>query len=165
MSGKTEYRAQYAKQAEKLCKLGATDAELADFFDVTETTINNWKIAHPRFFESIKKGKLFADAEVADKLFKRATGYSHKDVDIKVIEGAIVETPLTKHYPPDTAAAIFWLKNRQRAKWRDKIETGVTDSEGNDVQPVQVFRIPDNGRETDQNRDAAAGLPNEGTIE
>lgn len=27
-----------------------------------------------------------------------------------------------EHYPPDTTAAIFWLKNRQPAKWRDKKE-------------------------------------------
>jgi hypothetical protein len=38
------------------------------------------------------------------------------------VHGEIVMTPTVKRYPPDTAAAIFWLKNRQRAKWRDKIE-------------------------------------------
>ena len=27
-----------------------------------------------------------------------------------------------EHYPPDTTAAIFWLKNRQPGKWRDKKE-------------------------------------------
>lgn len=29
--------------------------ELAQFFEVTETTINNWKNNYPDFFESIKK--------------------------------------------------------------------------------------------------------------
>src|SRR4051812_18740451 len=105
----TLYRAAMNKQAEKLCKLGATDKELSDFFEVAESTLNLWKLEHPKFSESINKGKIQADAEVAEKLFKRATGYSHKDVDIKMFEGQIVETPLTKHYPPDTAAAIFWL--------------------------------------------------------
>jgi hypothetical protein len=33
--------------------------------------------------------------------------------------------PTTKHYPPDTAAAIIWLKNRQPERWRDKIEQEV----------------------------------------
>ena len=39
----TDYKPEYCEQATKLCKLGATDAELGDFFEVTEQTINNWK--------------------------------------------------------------------------------------------------------------------------
>lgn len=116
----TKYKAEYAELARKYCLLGATDAELADFFDVVESTINLWKVTHSEFSEAIKKGKGQADAEVASKLFHRATGYEHSDVDIKMFEGQIIETPLVKHYPPDTAAAIFWLKNRQRASWKDK---------------------------------------------
>lgn len=118
----TKYKAVYNTQAYKLCLLGATDVELADFFEVDEATINNWKIKYPKFFESIKKGKATADATVAQKLYHRATGYDHPDVDIKMYEGGIIQTPLIKHYPPDTVAAIFWLKNRQPKKWRDKQE-------------------------------------------
>jgi hypothetical protein len=108
MAGRpTDYRPEYNEQAYKLCLLGHTDAELAAFFDVQESTINNWKLAYPEFLESIKKGKDIADSEVAAKLYHRATGYSHPDVDIKMYEGQIIETPLVKHYPPDTAAAII----------------------------------------------------------
>lgn len=116
----TKYQAAFNRQVYKLCLLGATDKELADFFEVAESTLNNWKIEFPKFLESIKKGKKQADAAVAEKLFKRATGYSHPDVDIKVIKDDIVVTKLTKHYPPDTTAAIFWLKNRDKENWRDK---------------------------------------------
>ena len=28
--------------------------------------------------------------------------------------------PYTERYPPDTTAAIFWLKNRRPDLWRDK---------------------------------------------
>ena len=119
----TDYREDYAEQAYKLALLGATDKDLADFFEVTETTINNWKLAHPTFFESLKKGKMVADATVAESLYKRANGYEHEDVDIKMYEGRIIETKLIKHYPPDTTAGIFWLKNRQPKQWRDKVET------------------------------------------
>lgn len=115
----------YPKQAYKLCLLGATDEELANFFEVCIDTITEWKNVHPEFSASIKKGKDQADSEVAHKLYKRATGYEHPDVDIKVVEGQIVITDLTKHYAPDTAAAIFWLKNRQSKKWRDKQDFNV----------------------------------------
>ena len=33
---------------------------------------------------------------------------------------------VTKHYPPDPTAAIFWLKNRQPDTWRDKVEVDQT---------------------------------------
>lgn len=123
----SKYRAEFADQAMKLCRLGATDAELADFFGVSESTLNNWKKAHSGFLESLKKGKTLSDAEVADKLFKRATGYEHPEDDIRTVStgggmSQIIITPTIKHYPPDTGAAIFWLKNRQPSKWRDKVE-------------------------------------------
>lgn len=133
MARPTKYKAEYATQAEKLCKLGATDEELAEFFEVAVTTIDNWKRDHKPFLGAIKKGKTLADAEVANKLFHRATGYDHADVDIRVIDNQIIQTQLIKHYPPDTAAAIFWLKNRQKAKWRDKIDHGL---EGPDGGPI-----------------------------
>jgi hypothetical protein len=115
-----KYKASFNEQARKLCLLGATDKSLADFFEVDEATINRWKVDYPGFCKSLKKGKLPADAIVAESLYKRATGYSHPDVDIKVIDGMIVKTKFIKYYPPDTVAAIFWLKNRGKENWREK---------------------------------------------
>jgi len=118
----TKYKPEYSEQTYKLCLLGATDIELADFFDVAESTIHLWKIEHPDFSESIKRGKVQADATVAESLYKRANGYEHPEVDIKMYEGQIIMTDITKHYPPDTAACFIWLKNRRTADWRDKQE-------------------------------------------
>lgn len=133
----SKYKPEYSAQAYKLCLLGATDKDLAKFFEVEESTLNNWKKDHPEFLESIKEGKDQADAVVAQSLFHRATGYSHKDVDIRMYKGKIVTTPLTKHYPPDSTAAIFWLKNRQPEKWRDKQEIK------HSLDEEQVFKIGD----------------------
>lgn len=55
---KSEYREEYAEQALKLCLLGATDKEIAEFFSVSEQTLNSWKKKFPQFLESLKKGKL-----------------------------------------------------------------------------------------------------------
>lgn len=118
----TKYKPEYCQQAYKLCLLGATDKGLANFFEVTESTLNLWKKEYPEFSESLKEGKEEADAVVASSLFHRATGYSHPDVDIKIFKGKIIKTQLVKHYPPDSTAAIFWLKNRNPSKWRDKQE-------------------------------------------
>lgn len=128
MARPTMYRAEYAEQALKLCRLGATDKELGDFFGVSEQTINAWKTAHPAFLESLKAGKGMADAEVADKLFKRATGYEHPAVKIVANANTGQEhvVQYTERYPPDTTAAIFWLKNRRPDVWRDKTEQDVS---------------------------------------
>jgi len=102
----TLYKEEYNEQARKLCLLGATDKELADFFGVNEDSVHEWKKVHPLFSESIRAGKEIADAEVADRLYKRALGYSHPDVDIRVVSGEIIQTELVKHYPPDTGKAL-----------------------------------------------------------
>lgn len=116
----SKYKPEFAGQAEKLCKLGATDAEMADFFQVTISTISLWKVKHSEFSDALKLGKEVADRRVEEALYNRALGYSHEDTDIRVVDGAIMETPMIKHYPPDTTAAIFWLKNRRPDEWRDK---------------------------------------------
>jgi hypothetical protein len=118
----TKYKSEYAEQARKLCLLGATDEELASFFSVAVASIDNWKNVHPEFLGSLKAGKEQADAEVADKLYQRALGYSHPEEKIFNDSGTIVRAETTRHYPPDTAAAFIWLKNRQGNRWKDKQE-------------------------------------------
>lgn len=149
-----EYQKKYNDIAYKICLMGGTDKDLSEAFDVTEQTINSWKTEHEEFFLALKRGKVIADAKVASSLFERATGYNHPDVDIRVIDGEIIQTELVKHYPPDTAAAIFWLKNRRKKQWRDKIEQGFTDGEGNDINPVHIFKLPDNGRDIETKSDS-----------
>lgn len=116
------YKPEFIEQAKKLCQLGATDIELADFFGVTERTIYRWQIEHPEFCQALKLGKTAADDRIERSLFRRALGYSHEAVKILQNNGVPVVVPYTEHYPPDTTAAIFWLKNRRPGEWRDKRE-------------------------------------------
>ncbi len=118
----TEYRKDFDEVARKMCLLGATDVQLADMFGVNEKTINTWKNKHPSFLQALRNGKDVADAEVAESLHHRATGYSHPEDKIFLFEGSPVIVPTIKHYPPDTAACIIWLKNRKSEYWRDKHE-------------------------------------------
>jgi hypothetical protein len=116
------YKPEFAAQAKKVCLLGATDKDLAGFFEVSEQTLNNWKKRHPEFLESLKEGRALADANVGMRLYERAMGYSHPEDKIFNDNGSPLIVPTTKHYPPDTTAAIFWLKNRRPDLWRDKQE-------------------------------------------
>lgn len=113
-------------EVEKLAKFGLTDAQLALFFDVTSATINNYKIAHPEFFDTLKKGKLIADTDVIYSLYRKAIGFEYEELSQEGVEdgkGGIkikVVKKTKKYYPPDTTAIIYWLRNRQ--KWIDKLD-------------------------------------------
>ena len=125
----TDYKPEYNELVYKLCLLGATDKEMADIIGVTEQTFNNWKGKHKDFFESLTRGKVVADAEIAKSLYHRAKGYEHKETITATYQGQITDTmDVIKHYPPDTPAATLWLKNRQPDKWRDKVEVDQTTS-------------------------------------
>ena len=149
---KSEYKIEYADQALKLCLLGATDKELAEFFSVSEQTLNKWKKDYPEFLESLKKGKSIADANAASRLYNRAIGYACKATKFAASEGKITDSKeYTEHYPPDTTAAIFWLKNRQPEKWRDKKEVDTNVNLGDELESLtdeQLQAIID-GKEED----------------
>lgn len=106
----TKYKPEYAEQARRLCLVGFIDKELAEYFEVEESTINYWKKQYPEFLESIIAGKEIADAKVAEALYKRAIGYEAEEGDN------------IKKYPPEVTAAKFWLINRQRGRWSERID-------------------------------------------
>jgi len=113
----TKFRDEFCEQGEWLSKLGATDSEMAAFFDVTESTLNKWKLDYPEFSESLKAGKVMADCRVAQSLYEQA------------ISG-------------NTTAQIFWLKNRRKLSWRDKQEIDHTTGGDKITQPAIIFKDP-----------------------
>ena len=116
------FKPEYVDQARKLCELGATDREIAEFFEVTERTVYRWQHEFPEFCQALKVGKDVADDRVEKSLYRRAIGYTHDAVKIMQFQGSEVVIPYEEHHAPDVTACIFWLKNRRRAEWRDKVE-------------------------------------------
>ena len=118
MGATTKYKKKYNIQAMKLCLLGATDEKLANFFDVSVTTLNTWKVEYPNFLLSIREGKEVADANVANALYNRAIGFTHKEIKVFNNQGEILTHEVDKHYPTDTGAAFICRKNLPN--WTDK---------------------------------------------
>lgn len=117
------FQPEFVEQAQKLAKLGATDIEIADFFEVNVRTIYRWKAENEEFCQSLKAGKEAADERVERALFHRAIGYEQKTLKIFMDkQGAVVHAPYRERIAPDTTACIFWLKNRNPKAWRDKID-------------------------------------------
>ena len=134
----TKYRTGFNDEARQYCLLtGATDEQLSEHLEVSESTIKEWYKKYPDFSASVKEGKAGADMKVAEGFFKRATGYEYIETTFEKVDDRLIleVTPdalltvdaykkkiVTKHLPPDAGAALNWLKNRQPRHWRDKVE-------------------------------------------
>jgi hypothetical protein len=101
--------------------LGATDRDLAHAFNTSISRIWDWKVKHPDFRAALKLGKEEADQQMTRSLYQRGMGYSYDAVKIFMPAGAKkpIYAPYVEHVPPDPSCAIFWLKNRDPAHWRD----------------------------------------------
>ena len=119
-----KFKPEFVEQAKKLAQLGHFDLEIASFFEVAVRTLHRWKMDHPEFEKALRVGKTVADARVERSLYEAAVGYAHEEDYIAVNQktGVPVIVPTIKHYPPNAVAGMFWLKNRQPGKWRDKQE-------------------------------------------
>ena len=118
----TSFRAEFVVQAYQMFLLGLVDREVAQVFGVSERTLHSWRAAHPAFRHTSTRGKAMADANVAHGLYQKAVGASMPETVVHVIDGLIVKTEITKNFPPCERAASLWLRNRQPALWRDRVE-------------------------------------------
>lgn len=134
----TEFRPEYCEQVEKLCRLGATNPDIADFFGVARSTIDLWMVKHPEFSGAVKKGRIVADMEVANSLYRKATGF-HYQSEVATKDGPV---ELTMFAQPDTTAAIFWLKNRRREHWSDTRREEISGPDGRTIELVIVDPSP-----------------------
>lgn len=116
----TAYRKEYVDIVFRLALLNIDEKRMAGVFNVTEKTFNAWKKRYPEFLQSLRDGRDNADSKVAKSLFERAMGYTCKETKVFCYQGEIVTVDVEKHYPPDPSSMIFYLKNKQRALWKDR---------------------------------------------
>lgn len=137
----SKFKTEFIEQAKNYATLGATDEQMALFFEVHLSTFYEWKVKHPEFREALIVSKGVYDSQIERSLAERARGYSHPEDKIFCNQGETVVVPTTKHYPPDTTACIFWLKNRNPAEWRDVQHHDNTHLiESNDIDDLDLAR-------------------------
>ena len=134
------YMPEFDKQAYKLCMLkNCIDTELAEFFEISVSTLKRWCKKYPSFGEAINKGKEESDFNVVKSLYSRAVGYSHPEEKVFMHDGEPVIVNTTKHYPPDTVACLAWLNNRQRDTWRNKDHQASVEQTANIASALQTI--------------------------
>ena len=140
MAAERKFEPKMVRQVRKLAIAGMTDDQIAGVFEVAISTLNRWKEKYPEFMAAMKEGKDIADAEIVNALYHRAKGFRHIAFKIMQFEGKAVTKRYVEHFPPDTTACIFWLKNRQPELWRDVNRFEHT---GKDGAPIQTEEVTD----------------------
>ena len=87
---------------------GLTFEQIANNIGINVVTLREWRKKEPTISTALKKGREVVDYEVENALLKSA------------LEG-------------NTTAQIFWLKNRRKMQWRDKVEYENTGENKNGV--------------------------------
>ena len=112
------YKPEFARIAQRLCRNGATDIEVADILGISVRTFYRWCLLHDEFTAAVRVGKDAADDRVERALYQRAVGYEH--VAEKIVTpkgGGHVVVPYMVHIPADVRAALHWLAIRRPKPW------------------------------------------------
>ena len=113
---------------------GLTDEQIATNMGINVATLYRWKNEFCDICNALKDGKDVADRQVENALFKSALGYTFDEVTKELKDDELVVTKVVhKEVQPNTTAQIFWLKNRKRAEWRDRVENAITGADGGAV--------------------------------
>jgi hypothetical protein len=100
--------------------------DIANTIGVARSTFDEWRKNYPEFSAALQQGEEDADIRVERALFERAVGYQHPETKLMTVSrgegmGSVVERhEVTMIYPPDTAAAKFWLTNRRLDRWQER---------------------------------------------
>jgi len=163
---------EYVELARRLCcYLGATGDELAAVIGVSARTIDYWQTKHPEFKQALRTAKAGADGKVAQRLYRRATGWEHDAVKIFLVDETTTTTgpdreqvtvttkkplyvPFVERFPPDTMACMYWLNNRRPDLFRNrrggKDPDSAPENVTNKVPPVNIDAL--NAEERNQLR-------------
>ena len=88
---------------------GLTNEQIANNIGINVKTLYDWKNKESDICNALKKGKEVVDIEVENALLKSA------------LEGNVT-------------AQIFWLKNRRKEQWREKVEI----EKGGAIQKISI---------------------------
>lgn len=134
-----KYKYQEWLQKENLIKLsawarnGLTYEQIAKNMGIARSTLNVWKNQYSDISDALKKGKDVADFEVENAMHKAACGYFVEETETYITETGGIQTKRIKKnkkwITPNTAAQIFWLKNRKPDAWRDAPDEEVGENE------------------------------------
>lgn len=145
-----------AERAKELTgKLGVRNCDLAEYFEVSEPTIDNWIKNNLEFQRAVNQGRTDASLTVAMSLFDRAIGVTiteetiiknevkeyHPNGKLKrtYIEPIVVQTQ--KQLPPESWAAVKFLSHVRRDIWTDNNNINIDHTINANVNVKQIEEL------------------------
>lgn len=127
-------------QIEAWARDGLSLEQIAHNCGVADSTFRGYVSGHPALKAALARGREVVDIEVENALLKKAKGYDFTEVtqelkkDPETGEMALrVTKTVTRHYPGDVTAQMFWLANRKRAVWAYKPQPEAQEEDGTGV--------------------------------
>ncbi len=118
----------FIERIENYAHLGLSEEEMAHCLGVSYKSFNQWKVKIPAVGEAIKRGGPDATAHVARTMYLNAIGFEHDEEKIFCnAAGDVTRVMTTKKYPPNHVSGIFYLKNKDPARWKDRQELAASD--------------------------------------
>ncbi|RPI16632.1 MAG: hypothetical protein EHM58_11410 [Ignavibacteriae bacterium] len=111
-----------AGMIERLSGFGLNEKQIADFYNITYRQFNRAYSKNKALRESIERGRKKAAKSVMESLYNKAMGFERSETVYSSRNGTSSARTVTKYYPPDMKAIIFYLKNRCPMEWREKID-------------------------------------------
>lgn len=140
----TTYTNTHPHQLYRMRLAGLPVQKIADIFLVSTVQLYRWKKEYPDFAEAWDEGGDHADGLVAQAMFQRAVGYEHvsEKIAIDTKTGFTTKVPYVERFAPDTAAAEFWLTNRQGKVWKKRNSTEITGADGEPLMAPTIMINP-----------------------
>ena len=117
------YKPEYAEEVRKLCAvMHATDLMLAEWFGVSERTINEWKARYVEFFAALRAGKDVTDDLVERSTVQHIVGYHVLTEKVLQKGGATHRGKITirEWVKGDPNAGLKWLAARRPDIYREQ---------------------------------------------
>ena len=126
---KTKYSNELVIKGRKLASQGLMDKDIYANLGISKDSFYKYISEFNDFSEALKKGREEAKKKlrplVENSLINIALGYSYEEIteEIKVSNRGTIRTvkTTTKHYPPQMGAIAYWLNNRAKEDWKNRL--------------------------------------------
>jgi hypothetical protein len=136
--GSKVFDPRYVVMARRLSLSGFTRAEIARNLGAEQEVFIGWCDTYPEFEAAVQYGKVVANFNVIDALYRRCLGYTMITKTSKGEEVVIRE----EHIAPDVGAIRFWLTNRASGHWRNDVPAEASKPVGGAPLNAREVRYP-----------------------
>ena len=106
-------------------QLGKINEEIAKEIGICKKTLQLWKNKYPEVDEALARGKEEPNKIIEQDAFDCAHGYYYIEELARFYKGKWHKIKIRKYKQKDPTAIIWWQKNRDPERWKDKVQVDV----------------------------------------